>query len=889
MGAGMPYGYGMPPHMYAPPYGAPGAPGEMSARGMGPPPAGAPHRMPPLGGGAHAAPTPHPEPNAPPVPLTMPRSDAHGGPTPTVYLATYSSVPVYEITVRGIALMRRRSDGYLNATQILKIAGVEKARRTRILEKEILTGEHDKVQGGFGTFQGTWIPLKRAQELATAYSVYHLIRPLLEFDPASARAVSNTPYARRKPTPAEGEDPAAAAAAAAYSPAYRAPSTPHGQQPRFLSLRPPSGAEPLPPGGLIPPPLPADEALQAPGTQGVPPGSKPGQKHALGAYAAHGYTPQGVPLPAKEAPEEERAEKRARTEAPAGAPAEPPAEPPAGAPAGAPSPVRDLNALGPAGGSLRAAATRAEPAAVAAAAAPADAGPSAGDGPRFSDKALAPTLGDERERHMREVLTGLFVDEAQAPGGAEPGAALERLLGEMGAPPGGAGVNLVIDDHGHTALHWASALCRLPLVRMLTALPPARGGANICAGNYAGETALQRAVLVTNSYETSQFAELLELLDGSLQTRDQRKRTVLHHIALVAGLKGRAAPARYYLGCVLDRLAARAAPGLLDAQDEEGETALNIAARLGNTNMIKMLLDAGARKDLPNYLGITPIDWGITGIGNETPGGSGPSSSATPDAPRDAVLSELASVKPADVVKSFIKPPAGPVQKSQDVREKLTQTLEELQSIFDREVATKQGAIETTQTHLQAATRELAARRKHVAAAQAAVAERDEARHKGDNLARALAEARGGDGPSDAPAEPPRAPLAAVLGELDAALAGDAPPAALVRARWASHALGAQCAELDAALARLSDASRERELRCRRVVAMCAHVPVDKVDRMLDELLVAVESIGQDVDIGTVANFMQKVGRTTGAAGEPVPERAEPRAEPRPLTPHTPS
>ena len=110
-----------------------------------------------------------------------------------------------------------------------------------------------------------------------------------------------------------------------------------------------------------------------------------------------------------------------------------------------------------------------------------------------------------------------------------------------------------------------------------------------------------------------------------------------------------------------------------------------------------------------------------------------------------------------------------------------------------------------------------------------------------------------------------------------------------MRARWASHALGAQCAELDAALARLSDASRERELRCRRVVAMCAHVPVDKVDRMLDELLVAVESIGQDVDIGTVANFMQKVGRTTGAAGEPVPERAEPRPEPRPLTPHTPS
>lgn len=75
---------------------------------------------------------------------------------PTVYLATYSNVPVFEITVRGIAVMRRRADGYLNATQILKVAGVEKAKRTKILEKEILTGEHEKVQGGYGKYQGTW-------------------------------------------------------------------------------------------------------------------------------------------------------------------------------------------------------------------------------------------------------------------------------------------------------------------------------------------------------------------------------------------------------------------------------------------------------------------------------------------------------------------------------------------------------------------------------------------------------------------------------------------------------------------------------------------------------------------------------------------------------------
>ncbi|KAK0767308.1 transcriptional regulator swi6, partial [Friedmanniomyces endolithicus] len=59
--------------------------------------------------------------------------------------------------IQGVACMRRRSDGWLNATQILKVAGVDKGKRTKVLEKEILTGEHEKVQGGYGKYQGTWI------------------------------------------------------------------------------------------------------------------------------------------------------------------------------------------------------------------------------------------------------------------------------------------------------------------------------------------------------------------------------------------------------------------------------------------------------------------------------------------------------------------------------------------------------------------------------------------------------------------------------------------------------------------------------------------------------------------------------------------------------------
>jgi len=68
----------------------------------------------------------------------------------------YSGVHVWEMTVNNIAVMRRQADDWLNATQILKVAGIEKGKRTKVLEKEILPGEHEKVQGGYGKYQGTW-------------------------------------------------------------------------------------------------------------------------------------------------------------------------------------------------------------------------------------------------------------------------------------------------------------------------------------------------------------------------------------------------------------------------------------------------------------------------------------------------------------------------------------------------------------------------------------------------------------------------------------------------------------------------------------------------------------------------------------------------------------
>ena len=82
--------------------------------------------------------------------------------------------------VNGVAVMRRRNDSWLNATQILKVAGIEKGKRTKVLEKEILVGEHEKVQGGYGKYQGTWIKFERGLEFCRQYGVEEMLRPTFD-------------------------------------------------------------------------------------------------------------------------------------------------------------------------------------------------------------------------------------------------------------------------------------------------------------------------------------------------------------------------------------------------------------------------------------------------------------------------------------------------------------------------------------------------------------------------------------------------------------------------------------------------------------------------------------------------------------------------------------
>ncbi|KAH8695003.1 putative apses transcription factor [Talaromyces proteolyticus] len=121
-----------------------------------------------------------------------------------IYSATYSGVPVYEFKLDGESVMRRRADDWINATHILKIAGFDKPSRTRILEREVQKGVHEKVQGGYGKYQGTWIPLSDARLLAERNNILDKIRPILDYvagdrspPPAPKHTTASKPRAPR--------------------------------------------------------------------------------------------------------------------------------------------------------------------------------------------------------------------------------------------------------------------------------------------------------------------------------------------------------------------------------------------------------------------------------------------------------------------------------------------------------------------------------------------------------------------------------------------------------------------------------------------------------------------------------------------------------------------
>jgi regulatory protein SWI6 len=186
---------------------------------------------------------------------------------------------------------------------------------------------------------------------------------------------------------------------------------------------------------------------------------------------------------------------------------------------------------------------------------------------------------------------------------------MRQDLPENPASPSGIDVDVVLDEQGHTALHMAATMGRLQTVATLIA-----SGADVHRGNHSGETALIRACLSTQCYDQHLFDRIVEMLSGSIRTIDTSLKSVLHHVVSLAGVKGRSVAARYYMDGIFYWIAHHQDgdfKSIVDLQDEHGDTALNIAARVGNRGLIKTLLDVGANRTLANKLYLRPGDFGV--------------------------------------------------------------------------------------------------------------------------------------------------------------------------------------------------------------------------------------------------------------------------------------
>ncbi|KAL0575971.1 transcriptional regulator swi6 [Marasmius crinis-equi] len=817
-----------------------------------------------------------------------------------IYNAVYSSVQVYECMVRGIAVMRRRGDSYVNATQILKVAGVDKGRRTKILEKEILPGKHEIVQGGYGKYQGTWIPLERGRDIAQQYGVLPLLAPLFDFTPSTS-SLAALPVS----TPNIASSPRPLSASSSYS------SLGNAQMPGMLA--PP----PIMPGSAL-------RLLNQGRAQGLftPSTSAAGMPPRAGQSASPALShppPQSPFLSASQTPPPTQTLKRQRSDGDNDSLATipdvqmtdvsrtPSVGPPQlnGAGEESQSPVKRLRKEPTPPSAERSAPITAErPISVASGKRP-SISPSndAARVPRFATKPsfprnLDPTVPLKDTRRAAVISCICQVDDPQVvlsqlreitpfP--------TEQSLAPTELPP--FDVDTILDEQGHTALHLAASLSRKNTVKALISQ-----GADVHRGNHLGETPLMRTILSTHSFSAQSLSDLLTVgLSRSILTVDTSRKSVLHHILLVAGVKGRAVPARYYLDQIFMWIANQMDGDfacIVDLQDEHGDTALNIAARIGNRSMVRLLLDVGANRTLMNKLGLRPGDFGVE---SEELGG-GP--------------------KAEDIASMLRSAPPAPVQKSQDVIADMTTMIQGLSAEFQSEIKGKQDALDVTQAHLRAATRELSEQRRQIQSWQTKCAELDLISQRMKNLEKAIEEedmwdwtGRSGAKIISRPATAPREEDKAKGGDvdMDADASGDedeelVPPIASTgvspafRYRGTSSTLvgggtdmsdvaslpsfnvdpdppipttntiegliklrrikmwQARMEELmEERLRGLRGASAEKEYMCRRIVSLCTGVPVDKVEDMLDNLVVAVETEGSLLDIGRVSGFMQKV------------------------------
>ncbi|ONH66169.1 Transcription factor MBP1 [Cyberlindnera fabianii] len=477
-----------------------------------------------------------------------------------IYSATYSGVDVYEFLVPTGSVMMRKSDGWVNATHILKSANFPKAKRTRILERDVQVGTHDKVQGGYGKYQGTYVPLERAISIATEFGVEELLRPLFK---------AKTMYANSSPPPAPKHHHATknnslaterAASVRKALPARKAASMPVISNDDSSQKR--RGRQKK------------DSRVSNP-NEGVFVRRRLNQVPSLiqDSFEEEGDTDMDDTAMESEAELNEND--------------------------GLESDIDDATRIHIMDAS--------SPSEFMSDADLANALKSPNQNNNSTareslERAMHQTNGDTtREKWVdpNSEYIGRLLDHFMQGDDSSADSPVPDFLVN---PPKGVNFDQVIDEEGHTIFHWACSMGNPQVVESLINI-----GCNYRAVNNNGETPLMRAVQFTNAYTRRSFQRLVALLSENMFEFDVNFRTVLHHIALSASSKTRIPAAVQYMEIILAKVSesqsSQRLEEFINLQDRNGDTALHICAKNANKKCIKLLLEYKAKGNIRNNTG----------------------------------------------------------------------------------------------------------------------------------------------------------------------------------------------------------------------------------------------------------------------------------------------
>ncbi|KAL6719761.1 transcriptional regulator swi6 [Lecanora helva] len=795
------------------------------------------------------------------------------GQKPQIYTAVYSGVSVYEMEVNSVAVMRRRKDSWLNATQILKVAGIDKGKRTKVLEREILSGEHEKVQGGYGRYQGTWINYLRGVEFARQYGVEGLLRPLFDYDMGRDGVIAgsgdlNTPTkeqamaAQRKRNMMNGGIDSRAPAQSPNGTFFKNISTSAANAVNAISKARFESSTSGPSSQNRPTKPMRRSSQQLSGSQdSAYAGSSQQSMQSLHSENSFGTSQLDPALRDLNAPYFSNSQSLRRNsdvnEPPRKRVRHSPPQDPFSQPTDGnfDTSMRELTPTEVNGSFLQ----------------PYESSQLNLEYPLNGLPPL-PQPDSDPATEKQQMLTSLFLDPTQTDFSNHP--ALLHLTGED--------LDIPIDSTAHTALHWAATLASVSLLRALI-----NKGASIYRLNGGGETALIRAALTTNNLDQGSFPELLELLGPTIEIRDGQGRTVLHHIAVSSAVKNRGSASRYYLESLLEFVVRQGSaansqqnsfiepPGaplinksiglakfmadIVNAGDMSGDTALNLAARIGNKSIIQQLLEVGANPTIPNRGGLKPVDFGVGGDLDLT------------DSQSDNQLARLEKYPVGKVVDS-----------SQELMHTMSALLSDTESSLRSEVQTKQSLIEQTHVKLRETTAFFSEDRHNITELEHQSDEHKTLYQNKVNLqlnngrkrTRLSSNQRSGTKPlnirtdikvgeADAGLEmnktvlhdPKEQPIVAPQQRENLA---SLPGNVVLHAR--ATAYGKRNVPMDAGSKDLQSQSSGLENHLKKVVNLCTGVEESRCDEMVDGLSAAVASeCGNDVEVGRVREFLRRV------------------------------